>query len=320
MILIYVSCLIALLLTLILGVPYISHLKQKTYSQYIREEGPESHSIKSGTPTMGGIMIVIPSILSAILALAMAQRITTESLIALLVFALFMLAGFKDDYKKVTKKQNKGLSARGKLLLQFFIALIPSLYVGLAGDSAITFFGHSLELGYIYPFFAMFIIVGSSNAVNLTDGLDGLATSTSIIALIATSYVLVSNGRYDLAIVAAAVIGSSIGFLYFNKYPAKVFMGDTGSLALGGILGTIAVLGKFELLLAIIGMIFVVETLSVIIQVTSFKTTGKRVFKMSPIHHHFELCGWHEIKIVYMFCGICALFGIVAVILNNIGM
>lgn len=300
--LIYVSALISLLLTLILGIPYLDFLKKKTYNQFIREEGPASHQKKAGTPTMGGLIIILPAIIGAILALIMDEKTSISSLIALVTFALLTFIGLKDDFSKVNKKQNKGLGARQKLLLQILIAAIPALYVTLTGERTITFLHYSLNLGMLYPFFAIFIIIGSSNAVNLTDGLDGLASGCSVIALIAITFICgVLLKRTDLAIVSAGIAGSCAGFLYYNRNPAKVFMGDTGSLALGGIIGTLAVIGKFEILLILIGGIFVIETLSVILQVTSFKTTGKRIFKMSPIHHHFELLGWSETKVVYTF-------------------
>ena len=177
---------------------------------------------------------------------------------------------------------------------------------------------YSIDLHYLYPVFVIIFMTGVSNAVNLTDGLDGLAASNSAIAFLACTLICIITGQTDLAIIAAATVGSTFAFLYFNKYPAKVFMGDTGSLALGGLLGAIAVTGKFELWLALIAIIFAIETLSVIIQVTSFKLTGKRVFKMSPIHHHFELCGWSENKIVIVFSLVTLIFCTVAVILFKI--
>jgi len=300
--LVYVSALLSMLLTLLAGVPYLDYLKKHLYGQFIREDGPASHIKKTGTPTMGGLMIVIPAIFGAILSLIMDQRTSIESLIVLVAFSLFTFIGFKDDIAKITKHQNKGLTARGKLLLQILIASIPALYMTYTGERTVSLFGFAnLDLGVFYPFFAIFIIVGFSNAVNLTDGLDGLASGTVAFALTVITAIFMLMGRHDMAIISAAIAGSCIGFLYYNRYPAKIFMGDTGSLALGGVLGTLAVIGKFELWLLIIGGIFVIETLSVILQVISFKTTGKRIFKMSPIHHHFELLGWSEKRVVYTF-------------------
>jgi phospho-N-acetylmuramoyl-pentapeptide-transferase len=314
MVLIYVSALIALLLTLIAGVPYIDFLKRNLYGQFIREEAPASHVKKSGTPTTGGIIIVLPALIAATLALLMAQRINFDTFIILITFSLLTFVGFKDDVDKIVRKQNKGLSARVKLLLQILIAAIPALYVFFNGDQSIFVFGsYSWNLGILYPFFVIFVIIGASNAVNLTDGLDGLAAGTMFLALIATTCICLIIHRIDLAIVSAAITGSCLGFLYYNRFPAKIFMGDTGSLALGGVFGALAVIGGFELWLIIIGGIFVIETLSVILQVISFKTTGKRIFKMSPIHHHFELSGWSEKKVVYVFWFIGLIFGILGV-------
>ncbi|MEI7474320.1 MAG: phospho-N-acetylmuramoyl-pentapeptide-transferase [bacterium] len=314
--LIIVAALVSLLLTLVLSIPYLDYLKNNFYGQYIREEAPERHNQKAGTPTMGGIMIVIPSIIGAVLALVMNQKATIPSLIVLVVYGAFMLLGFQDDISKITKKQNKGLSARAKFALQILISLLPVLYVTFSGETSLSLFGFkSVNLAYFYPILATFIITGSSNAVNLTDGLDGLAGGTSAIVFATLSLLCFLTGRIDLAIVSAAIAGSCIGFLYYNKYPAKVFMGDTGSLALGGALGAIAVVGKLELWVALTGLIFVIEAMSVIMQVTSFKTTGKRIFKMSPIHHHFELCGWKEQKVVYSFCGFTLISCITAILL-----
>jgi len=301
-VLIYVAGLTAFLLTLLAGVPYLDFLKKKLYGQFIREEGPASHAKKSGTPTTGGIIIVIPAIIASIVTLVMNRLLNLDTIIVLIPFLLFMLIGFNDDYKKIANKQNKGLSAREKLLLQTLIALIPALYIAIHGNTAVSVFGLiKINLGYFYPLWAVFVIIGSSNAVNLTDGLDGLASGTMFIALLACAFICAKTGRNDLAIICMSAAGSSLAFLYYNYNPAKMFMGDTGSIALGGLLGTLAIIGRFESWLLIIGVIFIAETLSVIIQVISFKTTGKRVFKMSPIHHHFELCGWNEKRIVHTF-------------------
>jgi phospho-N-acetylmuramoyl-pentapeptide-transferase len=314
--LIIVAALIALLLTLILSIPYLHYLQNNFYGQYIREEAPKNHTQKAGTPTMGGVMIVIPSVIAAILALIMNQKVTIASLIILAVYGAFMLLGFQDDISKITKKQNKGLSARAKLLIQIAIGLIPAIYVTLSGETTLSLFGFaSIPLSYFYPLLAIFIITGSSNAVNLTDGLDGLAGGTAAIVFATLAILCFITGKIDIAIVCAAITGSCLGFLYYNKYPAKVFMGDTGSLALGGALGAVAIVGKLELWVALAGLIFVIEALSVILQVTSFKTTGKRIFKMSPIHHHFELCGWKEQKVVYSFYGFTLISCITAILL-----
>lgn len=195
-----------------------------------------------------------------------------------------------------------GLSAKGKLMLQIAVSLLPAIYLIYSSRTEISFFNFNLELGwFFYPLFAIFMIVGASNAVNLTDGLDGLASSSCFWAFLACSVLSYMNGYVDLAIISAAAAATTLGFLYYNRKPARIFMGDTGSLALGGLLATIAIMGKFELWLIPIGILFICETLSVMLQVASFKLTGKRIFKMSPIHHHFELLGWSEKKIVFVF-------------------
>ena len=301
MILSIVAALVAFVLALLLGVPYIDFLKKKMLGQYIRDEAPESHAKKGGTPTTGGVFLVTAAVLSAVVSLFMAEKTSTGAFLLLITFIFYMFAGFQDDAQKFAHHENKGLSARGKLILQIAIACLPVMFVTIGGRTFLTFGEYTLNLGYLYPIFGIFLITGVSNAVNLTDGLDGLAASNMVISTAALTIINLLMGNVDIAIICAAVMGACLGFLYFNKHPAKVFMGDTGSLALGGVLGTIAVMGKFELWLIPIGIIYLTETLSVMLQVTSFKLTGKRIFKMSPIHHHFELCGWNETKIVKVF-------------------
>lgn len=315
MILVPVAGLIAFVLSLLLGVAYIDFLKKKTYSQYVLEDAPENHKEKNGTPTTGGVFIVLASLIAAVIALFMAEKTSTGAFIMLITYVFYMFAGFQDDIQKIEKHQNKGLSARGKLFLQIAIAILPVLFVTITGRTFLTFGEYTFNLGYFYPVFGIFLITGVSNAVNLTDGLDGLAASNMVIALLGLILINLIMGNIDIAIICAAVAGACLGFLFFNRHPAKVFMGDTGSLALGGILGTIAVMGKFELWLIPIGIVFLCETLSVILQVTSFKLTGKRLFKMSPIHHHFELKGWSEKKIVFVFSLITLIFSAGAVLL-----
>lgn len=314
MILAIVAALVAFVLSLLFGVPYIEFLKKKMLGQYIREEAPESHAKKGGTPTTGGVFLVIAAVLTAVICLFMAEKTSTGAFLLLITFIFYMFAGFQDDAQKFEHHANKGLSARGKLILQIAIACLPVMFVTISGRTFLTFGHYTLNLGYFYPVFGIFLITGVSNAVNLTDGLDGLAASNMVISLGALAVINLIMGNVDLAIICTSILGACLGFLYFNKYPAKVFMGDTGSLALGGVLGTLAVMGKFELWLIPIGIIYLAETLSVMIQVTSFKLTGKRVFKMSPIHHHFELCGWNETKIVKVFTLVTFLccFGAVA--------
>ncbi|MEI8376996.1 MAG: phospho-N-acetylmuramoyl-pentapeptide-transferase [bacterium] len=310
MTIIYVAGLIALLLTLILGKPYIDLLKKYFAGQYIYEKAPENHSKKAGTPTMGGLVIVDCAVLAMILAFVMMQKVSLDSLVAIIVFILYAAIGFIDDYKKNKQQQNKGLTPRGKMLLQIIVAAIPAAYMVQGGETAIL--GH--DFGFWYAFIAIFIIVGSSNAVNLTDGLDGLASGLSVFSFLGCAVIFAMMGQIELSVISAAVASACGGFLYYNYNPAQVFMGDTGSLALGGLLGTLGVLGKFEALLIPLAIVFIIETLSVIIQVVSFKLTGKRVFKMAPLHHHFELLGWNEIKVVKTFWMVGGFFAFLSVL------
>ena len=318
MIMLTVGLLLSLVLCLLFGVPYIDFLKKKTIGQYVLDLAPENHAKKQGTPTTGGVFIIASIILSSIVTLFMAQQMNNSSWIILITLLFMALAGLQDDYLKIKGKENKGLSPRGKLLRQIMIALIPTFYAMHHYGTVITLGSKSFDIGIFYPILAVFIITGASNAYNLTDGLDGLAASTGIPAFFACGFLAYMSGHSDVAIISATVIGALLGFLKYNKPKAQVFMGDTGSLALGGLLGTLAVMGRFELLLAIFGGVFVMETLSVIIQVTSFKLTGKRVFKMSPIHHHFELCGHSEKRIVIEFTIVSLILSIIAVGLNFI--
>ena len=315
MILAIVAALVAFVLSLLLGVPYIDFLKKKMLGQYIREEAPESHAQKGGTPTTGGVFLVTAAIIAAVVSLFMAEKTSTGAFLLLITFIFYMFAGFQDDSQKFEHHANKGLSAKGKLILQIAIACLPVMFVTISGRTFLTFGEYTLNLGYLYPVFGIFLITGVSNAVNLTDGLDGLAASNMVVSTLALAIINLIMGNIDIAIICASVMGACLGFLYFNRHPAKVFMGDTGSLALGGVLGTIAVMGKFELWLIPIGIIFLIETLSVMLQVTSYKLTGKRIFKMSPIHHHFELCGWKEVTIVKVFTLVNFIFCTGAVLL-----
>lgn len=303
MIMAAVAFLLGLILCLLFGVPYIDWLKKHMIGQYIKDVAPEAHAKKQGTPTTGGVFIITAAILASIVVLLLAQRLTTSAFIILITFLFYTLAGFQDDYIKLKGKGNDGLSPRGKLLRQIAIALLPAMYVMMNyTNGSIVNFGHyELDFKWLYPFFAVFVITGASNAYNLTDGLDGLAAATGMFPFAICSIIALFSGYPEVAIISAAVAGALVGFLRYNKPKAQVFMGDTGSLAIGGLLGTLAVMGKFEILLIFLGAVFVIETLSVIIQVTSYKLTGKRVFKMSPIHHHFELCNWSEKKIVVVF-------------------
>lgn len=297
---------------------FIKWAKNKKASQPIYEHAPSSHKVKSGTPTMGGMVFIFSTIIATLLTAKLNNFYVMTGVLSL---ALFSLIGIKDDISKIVKKSNSaGLSSKGKLFLQ----LISGLIVG----GLLYFYGHTTDLFtpfYKYPIFDMgilavvfwmLVMVSTSNAVNLTDGLDGLATVPSIIAFftlsaivyisghaIFSSYLLVPNIKIagELAIVGSALIGSLIAFLWFNSHPAEVFMGDSGSLPLGGFMAYMAIVGKSEILLVFIGLIFVIETVSVILQVGSYKIRKKRVFLMAPIHHHFEHKGWKENKIIVRF-------------------
>ena len=318
MIMLAVGLLLSLVLCLLFGVPYIDFLKKKTIGQYVLDLAPEAHAKKQGTPTTGGVFIIAAIVIASIITLYMAQQMGNASWIILITLLFMALAGLQDDYLKIKGKENKGLSPRGKLIRQILIALIPTIYAMQHYGTVITLGSKSFDIGLFYPFLAVFIITGASNAYNLTDGLDGLAASTGIPAFLACGTLAFIGGHNEIAIISATVVGALIGFLRYNKPKAQVFMGDTGSLALGGLLGSLAVIGRFELLLAVFGGVFVMETLSVMIQVTSFKLTGKRVFKMSPIHHHFELCGHTEVQIVKEFALVSLILSIIAVVLNYI--
>lgn len=315
---IYAS-LTAFLICFLLGPWVIRKLSYMQVGQYIREDGPQSHHQKAGTPTMGGVLIVFSVAVSTLLWADLSNHFVW---IVLLVLLGFGAIGFIDDYLMQVKKRSKGLTGKGKIILQTLLALVVGYLVVISPDVttrvAIPFFKQAApDLGWWYVPFAAFVIVGASNAVNLTDGLDGLAIGPVIIA--AGTYMIfayiaghikiaeylqisyVTRGG-EMAVFCGALAGAGMGFLWFNAYPAQVFMGDVGSLSLGGAIGTVAVITKQEILLALVGGLFVMEALSVIFQVSFFKLTkGKRIFRMAPLHHHFELKGWPEPKVIVRF-------------------
>ncbi|MCB1032688.1 MAG: phospho-N-acetylmuramoyl-pentapeptide-transferase [Acidobacteria bacterium] len=324
------ATLTALLLSLLLGPWFIRTLRRLSVGQKIRDVGPEQHQVKAGTPTMGGLLILFALMASTLLWSNLTNRYIW---LVVGITTAYGAIGFADDFLKVRKKRNLGLTARAKFLLQALAAGIAGWCVlALPGaDPEATrlvfpFFKHlAVDLGWLYVPLFMFILVGCSNAVNLTDGLDGLAIGATLIAAstyavltyvagnaVVAAYLQVSfvSGLGEVAIFCAALGGASLGFLWFNAHPAEVFMGDVGSLAIGGAIGSVAILAKQEVLLAIVGGLFVMEALSVIAQVTSFKLTGKRIFRMAPLHHHFELRGWAEPKIIVRFWILALIFAL----------
>lgn len=308
-------------IALVVGWFLIPMLRKLKCGQNISEYTAFAHASKNGTPTIGGLIFIIPTILAMfILYLRGSLEITHSLLIVLFVFISYAALGFVDDYLKIKEHNNKGLSIVQKLLVQVLIALIFFLiYMKGGGDAnvTITSLGISINMGWVYGLFILFLLVGSSNAVNLTDGLDGLAGGLSLIAFLSfgiitwgTSWV---EGYQEIAIFCFILVGSILGFLVYNTHPAKVFMGDTGSLALGATLAAVAILTKHELSLAVIGGIFVIEALSSIIQIYSIRKFNKKVFLMAPIHHHFEKLGWKETDIVKMFWIVGFMLGMVAI-------
>jgi len=311
---------IALIVTLAMGFLLIPWLKKLKFGQNIRSDGPSRHLQKAGTPTMGGIIFLI-GIMAAVLLVAPDRA---DALVVLAVTVGYGLIGFLDDYIKIALKRSLGLRAREKLLGQIILAGLLAYVVvfwsGRGTELVLPFSGYftaggiQLDLGWwFFLAFTLFVVVGSANAVNLTDGLDGLASGVSLLVAAAMMLIALKVEQYGVAVVMAAMAGGCLGFLYYNRYPARLFMGDTGSLALGGGLGAASVITGSELFFVIIGGIFVVEVLSVIIQVISFQTTGRRVFRMSPLHHHFELGGWSENRIVLTFCAVTLVLCVIGI-------
>ncbi|HYI12795.1 MAG TPA: phospho-N-acetylmuramoyl-pentapeptide-transferase [Thermoanaerobaculia bacterium] len=327
------AALTALLISFILGPWLIERMKHIKLGQYIREEGPKSHQVKAGTPTMGGILINVAILIPTIL---WADIRNPYIWIILFVTASYAAIGFIDDYRKLAKKRNLGLTTKEKFGAQFGVALLAALAIAYLPmlknnySTAITFpfiKDVVLNLGLLYIPFVMVVLVGASNAVNLTDGLDGLAIGSTLVAAVTYTALTYAAGHAriadylriawvpqtgELAVFCGAMVGASLGFLWFNAHPAEIFMGDVGSLALGGAIGCLAVMIKQEILLVLVGGLFVMEALSVILQVASFKLTGRRIFKMSPLHHHFELSGWKETKVVVRFWIIAIMFAMIS--------
>lgn len=306
------TAIIAFLIVVILGPIFIPMLAKFKFGQTVRDDGPQTHLQKNGTPTMGGVIMIIAILITGLTR----AKIDKDLLVGLICITGFGFVGFLDDFIKIKMKRSLGLKAYQKIILQFALALFVAYYQYSASPSAtqimVPFTDYVINLGPLYVPIMMFIIIGTVNAVNLTDGLDGLASGVTLVVSAFFMILATTVGNSDVAILAAATGGACLGFLGFNSYPAKVFMGDTGSMALGGAVVSFAVLTNSVLLIPIVGGIYFAEAISVIIQVLSFKLTGKRVFKMAPIHHHFEQCGWNEVKVV-------TVFSIITVVLCIIG-
>lgn len=325
----FISFFTAFFLCLIWGPVFIRRLKEKHFGQTIREDGPQDHKKKAGTPTMGGGLILLSTLVPCLLWMDISNPLVWAALVVTWGFGLI---GYADDYLKVSKKNSKGLSGKIRLLGEFSISMLAVFilihWFNLSTLVTVPFFKTlSIDLGYAYVLFAGLVVVGTANAVNLTDGLDGLAIVPVIVSAGTLGLFAYFSGHYNIATylqihhvagageltpVAATIVAAGLGFLWFNSYPASVFMGDVGSLSLGGFLGMMAVLTNNELLMILIGGVFVIEALSVITQVISFKLTGKRIFKMAPIHHHFELKGLTENKIIIRFWIISILLAVLS--------
>ena len=298
---------VAFLVTVTLGSMFIEFLQTRKFGQFVREEGPETHLIKAGTPTMGGVVILM----GLLAALVVVARPNVATFATLLIVSVVAAIGLYDDWQKISNMRNEGLSVRYKFVLLTLAVLLTDVlavrYVGVTQNLVVPGFDRNLVLGpgivgiTLFSIFLLLVIVGTTNAVNLTDGLDGLAAGAGALALVSYTAIAFLERQYDVAIICGAMVGAIVGFLWYNAHPADIFMGDTGSLAIGGVLAAAAVLTKTELLLPVIGGLFVLEALSVIVQVVVFKLTGRRVFKMAPIHHHFEFLGWQENKVVVRF-------------------
>jgi phospho-N-acetylmuramoyl-pentapeptide-transferase len=308
------AVLTALILSLVLGPWFVSALRRLSIGQSIRDEGPEHHQVKAGTPTMGGLLILFSLLVPTMLWADLTNPLVW---VAVVLTTAFGAIGFADDWMKLHRKHNQGLSSKAKFLLTALVGAIGAATIlnlpeahGFEPTVALPFIKTAIfDIGWLYIPFVAVVLVGSSHAVNLTDGLDGLAIGATVAGYLQVPFV---RDAGEVAIFCSALVGASLGFLWFNAHPAEVFMGDVGSLAIGGAIGTVAVLSKQEVVLVLVGGLFVLEALSVIIQVASFKLTGKRVFRMAPLHHHFELSGWSEPKIIVRFWIVAILFSLLS--------
>ncbi|MCI6610467.1 MAG: phospho-N-acetylmuramoyl-pentapeptide-transferase [Ezakiella sp.] len=319
----YLYMLGAFILSIILGKPTVNYLRKLKMGQEIRQEGPKSHYVKSGTPTMGGIFIIATYVICAIVYMILKKGDLKTALFLMVAPILYGLIGFLDDYEKITKKTNLGLTAKQKIFLQILFAALITIYARfvLKFDTVIElpFTKKTLDIGIFYYLVMILMITSSTNAVNLTDGLDGLCGGVSAVVLVAVGVVSRMYDASEVQYFSHILSGALLGFLVYNIYPAKVFMGDTGSLFIGGYLATVFLLLKQPLHLILIGLVYVVETLSVIIQVLHFKRTGKRFFRMAPIHHHFEMKGYQENKIVTAFVFVTFIIALVYIGLSRYG-
>ena len=303
--------LVAFFLTVLMLPRLIKYLHVLKFGQAIREEGPQSHMHKKGTPTMGGISFIVSIVISLIVAIILDSGNIQYYILFIYTTISFSIIGYIDDMLIVVKKKNDGLAPRKKLVLQILFSVIFYILVTFIYKDInyihIPGFDYKFNISYLYLIFLVFWQTGFSNAVNLTDGLDGLATSVTIITTSTFALLAYKENNFPVLIFCLTIVGALLGFLLFNRKPAKIFMGDTGSLALGGILAAISVILHKEIAFLFIGLVYILETLSVIIQVAYFKKTGKRIFKMSPLHHHFELSGYGEVKTVYIFVAIAVI-------------
>ena len=307
--------LVAYFLTVLMLPRLIKYLHVLKFGQAIREEGPQSHMHKKGTPTMGGISFIISIVISLVIAMFLDSENMKYYFLFIYTTISFSIIGYIDDMLIVVKKKNDGLAPRKKLMLQILFSIIFYILVTFIYKDInyihIPVFDYKLNISYLYLIFVVFWQTGFSNAVNLTDGLDGLATSVTIITTSTFALLAYKENNFPVLVFCLTIVGALIGFLLFNRNPAKIFMGDTGSLALGGILAAISVILHKEIVFLFIGLVYILETLSVIIQVAYFKKTGKRIFKMSPLHHHFELSGYGEVKTVYVFVTIAVISSVI---------